>query len=566
MLPRQDRTLLQVLQKLQELQENSANIQALREEYASRDKVLREENAALRGENAVLREDNAALRAEVRGNRSSNAGSRGSVAIDIPAVIDTRWTSVAASADSVVNRPAPPAPPPPSFSMENELSIPLDHTTAAHKLLRWPSIQQLVHAVTKNEHYVMEGEERRGLLRVWGRGEGGDLPDGDPLSIDNPGASLPYAYAAGSTAYARPDNDPSVWGHGLLSWGSMEAVRPLFDGIGGLGPDGALKLDTTTLVQLMNSYLGNIHILHPFMDRDRLTQMVVAFGSRYRMPGYGQTCSAYISIPTSTLPGELRRDSAPLPRDNKRKRSTHSSSAIPARGSAGAEALPPPRSISSVIVLLVAALGKVCEHKDYLPGPVPDGFDSDRTGIAVDLSPSPEAISPSISVKQSPTPSHSSYMGSEGTSPSSMRPPYSAGASTAADPTIGVRRPLPLNVDVIPGLAYYAYAVDILGSLHGGTDLPHVQAGLLAGLYAGQLGRVLESWRWIHWACISCQTLIKRYWVNSMDITSPSARLHYFQLWHKHESRLLSPIMLPIAGVFLFIEITMRLTVSTGVM
>jgi hypothetical protein len=295
--------------------------------------------------------------------------------------------------------------------MENELSIPLDHTTAAHKLLRWPSIQQLVHAVTRNEHYVMEGEERRGLLRVWGRGEGGDLPDGDPLSIDKPGASLPYA--AGSAAYARHDNDPSVWGHGLLSWGSMEAVPPLLDGIGGLGPDGALKLDTATLVQLMNSYLGNIHILHPFMDTDRLTQMVVAF-SRYRVPGYGHTRSTYVPLPTSMVPGELRRGSAPLPRDNKRKRSTHYSSATPARGSAGVQALPPSRSIGSVIVLLVAALGKVCKHKDYLPGPVPDGFDYDRTGMALDSSPSPEATSPSISVKQSPTLSHSSYMAPRG--------------------------------------------------------------------------------------------------------------------------------------------------------
>ena len=67
------------------------------------------------------------------------------------------------------------------------------------------------------------------------------------------------------------------------------------------------------------------------------------------------------------------------------------------------------------------------------------------------------------------------------------------------------------NVDVVPGLAYYALANEILGTLMGGNDLPHVQAGLLAGLYCGQLGRVLESWKWINWACTSCQVLLRKF-------------------------------------------------------
>ncbi len=267
---------------------------------------MREENAALHGENTALREETTSLCAKLQGIRSSNAESRGSAAIDIPAVIYTRWTPMAASIDSVVNWPPPP-PPLPRFSMENQLSIPLDHTTAAYKLLLWPSIQRLVHTVTKNEHYIMEGKERRGLLCILGRGEGRDPPDGDALSIDDPSTSLPYAFAAGSAAsYDRPDNnDPSVWGHGLFSWGSIEAVQPPSDGIGGLGLDGVLKLDTTTLVQLMSSYLKNIHIFHLFIDTDRLNQIVVAFGNRYRVPGYWQSHSAYISKPTSTVPGEL---------------------------------------------------------------------------------------------------------------------------------------------------------------------------------------------------------------------------------------------------------------------
>ncbi len=67
------------------------------------------------------------------------------------------------------------------------------------------------------------------------------------------------------------------------------------------------------------------------------------------------------------------------------------------------------------------------------------------------------------------------------------------------------------NADVIPGLAYYAYATDILGNLHGGNDLTYIQANLLAGLYAGQLARVFESWSWINSACRACQVLARPY-------------------------------------------------------
>ncbi len=67
----------------------------------------------------------------------------------------------------------------------------------------------------------------------------------------------------------------------------------------------------------------------------------------------------------------------------------------------------------------------------------------------------------------------------------------------------------PKNADIIPGIAYYAYATEILGTTHGSVKLAYVQANLLAGLYAGQLARVFESWRWIAEACRACQVLIR---------------------------------------------------------
>lgn len=51
---------------------------------------------------------------------------------------------------------------------EAELSIPVDHSTAAHKLLRWPSIKRLLHPAEYDEDYVMQLEEERGLISIYG--------------------------------------------------------------------------------------------------------------------------------------------------------------------------------------------------------------------------------------------------------------------------------------------------------------------------------------------------------------------------------------------------------------
>lgn len=56
------------------------------------------------------------------------------------------------------------------------------------------------------------------------------------------------------------------------------------------------------------------------------------------------------------------------------------------------------------------------------------------------------------------------------------------------------------NMDIIPGLAYYGYTTQILGSLLGANGLPHVQAALLAALYAGQLAHPFQSHGWIYQA------------------------------------------------------------------
>lgn len=66
-------------------------------------------------------------------------------------------------------------------------------------------------------------------------------------------------------------------------------------------------------------------------------------------------------------------------------------------------------------------------------------------------------------------------------------------------------------MDVIPGIAYYAKAAEILGDQGDGNDLIHAQMFLLAGLYKGQLARVKESMSWITMAGRAVRTLLDRY-------------------------------------------------------
>ena len=432
-----------------------------------------------------------------------------------------------------------PAQPPDHLPVDSELSIPIEHTTAAHKLLRWPSIQQFVHLTTKNEQYVMQGEERRGILRVWGRGEGGDVFEGDPLHVYSPGVSTDRddVFRRGGGGFARAPSAAAAAGE--------PPRRPPVEGIGGLNPDGSLKIDTSTVVALMNSYVAHIHALHPFLDTERLTPMVCAFADRYGSSSssssskHGQARSPYsVSSPIVVAGAELRRDSIGLAKAGKRKRSAlaHAGgSGVWGTGLPGARGLPE-RSIGSAVVLLVAALGKICDHKEYLPGPVLETVSDAESASAsasasaasappapappttatsntTDSSPPLRNESPPVSVKHSPASSHSSGLTSAGSPQDAPRLPYLPGRPPSIEEWSPQqdRGPLPMNADVIPGLAYYAYATDILGNHLGGNELAHVQAGLLAGLYAGQLGRVLESWSWINWACRSCQVLVRRY-------------------------------------------------------
>lgn len=522
--PKQDRTLIQILQKLEKLEKLDRIDNELQEIRSQIGTAMT--NGDRRDPPSPADKRQTTMTTTTTSTPTPTAVVTAAVApgADQPASIEARRTAKVTT-DALGGEPSKPKESP----ADGELSIPIEHTTAAHKLLRWPSIQHFVHPITRNEHYVMEGEYRRGLLRVWGRGEGGDLPDNNnPLSLFHPGASSDRdeVTRGGLATPAFSRGDSITWGPGGPSRPALSDSRrpppPVVEGIGGLAPDGSLKLETSTLVRLMTSYLNNIHILHPFMDEDRLTSMICALGNRYFSPGPGQPRSPY-AAPSVLVPSEMRRESVALVKAGKRKRS---SGALGGGGlevwgcGLGGNRTPPERSIGAALVLLVAALGKICEHKDYLPGPVPDqvwesesvAAPTTTTTTMTDSSTPARVDSPPVSVKQSPTPSHSSGLNSTGSPVDGPRVSFPGRSSSLEEVSPADRGSPPINADVIPGLAYYAYATDILGNLHGGNDLPHVQAGLLAGLYAGQLGRAFESWKWISSACMNCLVLVKRYW------------------------------------------------------
>ncbi|PSN58572.1 hypothetical protein BS50DRAFT_580643 [Corynespora cassiicola Philippines] len=282
-------------------------------------------------------------------------------------------------------------------------------------------------------------EQDRGLIRVWGIGEGQDANDGaqapsSPESNDS-NASSPAPVREGIWGYPPADHSsPSTLGGHVIPH-SRETV-------GGLGHDGRPNFQSATLWRLYSSYMQHIHSLHPFLNPSKLHKRISAFSTIYSPDFKGKT----VASPGSAVPGGLNAGV-------KRKRSSRASGDhyTPAQDPSvnGIE-----RSLRNAIVLLVLALGKVCEYEEPLPAP-----QSER-----DLT-------------------------SDG----------SWGFTRSFSKEIEAPR---RNIDIIPGMAYYSYATDILGNQQGGNTVAHAQAMLLAAL-------VLESWSWIHNACRIGLVLIK---------------------------------------------------------
>lgn len=347
-----------------------------------------------------------------------------------------------------------------SVGMAEKAGLQSDHSTPAHNLLKeWPILRDLCRDVDylqklresgrELNDYPMQLEQARGILRPWGVGEGLDLNDGaqSPSSPESSNESESPSPAPGREG---------LWGHvpvDKVSPGSLNgsASREHWDHPGGLGPDGRPDFRSAVMDQLLESYHQNMRNLHPFLNQAKLQKMFQEFKEQ-NSPDAKATNIASPSV------GQLNPGM-------KRKRSNS------ALGDSGANRGSIERSLRNAIVLLVLALGKVCSYKERVPLPSPQ------------------------------TDKGSQGNGAWGSFAASH--PNGSFTSDTSDDT------RPRNIDIMPGMAYYAYATDILGNHHGGHTVAHAQAFILAALYIGQFARVLESWSWITSACRVAIVLLK---------------------------------------------------------
>lgn len=357
---------------------------------------------------------------------------------------------------------------------DDELSIPVEHTTAAHKLLLWPSIQNLLLPRRYDDDYITKLEEQRGLICVYGRGEGDETSEynSPPAAPTNSSTGCdedePYYVAASP-------GDP--WGVEAKQEQAKLANK-------GIDEKGILTINADDVHCYHRSYMKHIHQLHPFLGHGFLENMINRF-IRINCP---QTCFAA----NSEVPNKHANK---FPRGRKRKHlyEDFKGTGCDVQFHAGQESYQRIEySVHNAIVLLVLALGSICEANP-VPGPVTD--------YAVDFR--QEMIPGPAGSDYATHPQGSNYV---------TLPPLRGGRRTGTG-----KLPRPQdnqnlkNIDVIPGLAFYAYATQILGSIQGSNGLLHIQAALLAGLYTGQLAHPSQSHGWFHQASRACEVQIRSY-------------------------------------------------------
>ncbi|KAJ9481583.1 hypothetical protein VN97_g11888 [Penicillium thymicola] len=366
---------------------------------------------------------------------------------------------------------------------DGELSIPFEHTTAAHKLLMWPSIKRLLQPVEYDEDYVMRLEEERGLISIYGQGEN--------------------SYPAVDTR-SQMDND-------------FKGDRP--DG-NDVGPDddvdidefGNLNLDAATARRYYASYIEHMFKLHPFLVEGQLNIKVDSFIRCY--------CCLNTSPSSGSSYTQLVRDGPP---PAKMRRSSES---LSVRGHFMETISSPLRlrvgkNVDNALVMLCLALGAICEAPGPFPGPVMDKkLDYFNQPIPAPLPP----FNP-------PPHINGTYVTTD--------------VAKARDEQDNTK-----NYQAIPGLRIYGYATAILGHHQGGNELEHVQCGLLAGLYAGQLAHPFQSHSWISQASRACQILVrtKRYERLEEGATKDLLNFAYWTCLQL-ESDLLAELDIPASGI-----------------
>lgn len=352
--------------------------------------------------------------------------------------------------------------------------IPLRHTTGSHLVLQWPSVIQLwqgalvkPESVEKFDPYAIE--MARGIVHLHGTGQGYEQVSLDVNYIrettsshsdsDNSDAApSPIAEKSWGTIGTSPDLEPQSL---YTRWNPHD-----------LKPDRSPPFDETTVRHLAKVYMETLNIMHPIITKYGLEQLIKLFlkeiAAKNKTRKEGNIVAGYAGHG-----GKRKRDS-------------------PSTIVASADDIRLPYTMSTATMLLILALGKICDHKQPIPAP-PDAPDAPAVA-------SPQSITWSQSPSPAQRPAKLPHRRTTLPPPSPGLPAHDSSSEKPRYPN-DVR-----NVDVIPGLAYFALAANILGDHEGEYNLQMVHACLLAALYHGQLGRPLQSYSYIYRAgiCIKC--------------------------------------------------------------
>lgn len=382
-----------------------------------------------------------------------------------------------------------------------EAPFPHHHTTPAGRLLKWPSIREMVRPLLEAEgvrsmdNYPQAWEERRGELALFGRGESSTNKTVEREQLNDFGEVASSADIADDASQTGDHPSPSA----NTDWGT----------IGGLSPpggtlsndprplasrhDGQLEFDERKVWQYVAQYKKHIQNMHPLIPPKDLDAMVVSFLEEIGAKK-ARSQAKFAGQPEGPMQQSMELD-------RKRKRSPGPNGV---EGAPPNKRLKPKRSTKHALVLLVMALGKICGWRERKLPDVPERESYPKQGSPLVRNghvTSPNQGSPPLSaLSQSPSqaglPSPKEYERSAASRRSSMQASGMQAPTSAASPA-----PLKKNWEVIPGLEYFAYATDILGNQFGGYSLTLIHAHILASLYYGQLGRVIPSFRHIRFAC-----------------------------------------------------------------
>ncbi|EJP61592.1 C6 zinc finger domain-containing protein [Beauveria bassiana ARSEF 2860] len=391
--------------------------------------------------------------------------------------------------DEVETKPGPP-------SSLSEPAIPMNHITPAGLLLNWPSIQELTKHHLEREgvgyvgEYPISQERNRCLLISYGRSEDNRMSrkkrkrEHDQQSVDMLGVSCDSPSASTATEAA--------------DWGTV-GCSSLYDQVGHrsaiLGPDDDPDFSEAKIWSYVKTFEEKILNMHPIVQPRILHQWVRQFLDSLPLPRsqYSNKLSTAWNVSSSMeSTGSTRKKPSPAPNITE---ISSAASSTPGIGRLD-------RTINTALVLTVLALGKVCQHRDYVPDALymvdPMLHGNGRFHLSgtppLSKSSSPGAVSRSQS--------------SSLASPSNQDHLYHSRRSSLA----GNTRPglLVKNYENIPGLEYFAFATDILGNHHESyNNMKNVYAYIFAGLFQGQLGRPLESLSFIQKASHKLQVIMK---------------------------------------------------------